>query len=72
MREKSLGIDPSVSIIKYRFDEGNVHKCRVPINSYKQTTINTTWDNAVVYTFRPGYKILWNYDDEDKKEARYR
>ena len=65
---KKLGIDPSVSIIKYRFDEGNVHKCRVPINSYKQTTINTTWDNAVVYTFRPGYKILWNYDDEDKKK----
>jgi len=65
---KKIGIDPAISIIKYRFDEGNPHKCRVPINSYKRTTVETSWDNAVIYTFKPGYKILWNYDDEDKKE----
>lgn len=62
---KRMGIDPTISIIKYKFDECNVFKCRLPINRYKRTTIQTAWENAIPQTFRPGYRVTWNYDGED-------
>lgn len=61
---KTIGIDPNISIIKYMFDEANPYKQRLPINRYKRTTINTAWENATPFTFKPGYRIVWNYDGE--------
>lgn len=63
---KKLGMDPSVSIIKYDLNENNNYKKMVPINSYKRTSLITSWDNAVPFVFKPGYKIMWHYDDENK------
>jgi len=66
---KKIGIDPSVSIIKYAFNDGNNYHKLTPMNSYKRTLMTTTWDNAVPFTFKPGFKIMWHYDDENP-EAR--
>lgn len=62
--KKRLGIAPDVTFVKYAFDESNPYKTRVPINRYQRTVIQTAWENAVPFTFKPGYKILWNYDSE--------
>ena len=63
--KKSLGIDPKATIIKYHFNEANTFKYNAPLQAYKRTVITTAWDNAVINTFKPGYKIMWNYDGED-------
>jgi hypothetical protein len=66
---KKIGIDPSVSIIKYALNDNNNYHKLTPMNSYKRTMATTTWDNAVPFTFKPGFKIMWHYDGENS-EAR--
>lgn len=61
---KRIGIDPNITIAKYVFDQCNTYRNRLPINRYKRSVLQTAWENAIPYTFKPGYKVIWNYDGE--------
>lgn len=61
-----IGITSTKSQISYVEDKSNIFTVQSLLNSYKRTIAGFTWNNAVPFTFRPGYRICFHYDGEDE------
>ena len=65
-QNKELGMTSTLANVQYVDDKSNIFTLQSMLNSYKRNTAGFVWNNAVPFTFRPGYRICYHYDGEDE------
>lgn len=61
-----IGMTSTQANINYVDDKSNTFVVQSSIYNYMRTIAGFEWNNAVPFTFRPGYRICYHYDGEDE------
>ncbi len=59
------GISEDVYSERFQFDDANSYKYKSELYGFRRTILATSWQNAVLTIFKPGYLLHWHYDGED-------
>ena len=65
-QNKHIGMTSTQANVKYIDDKSNVFTIQSGIYSYMRNLAGFEWNDAVPFTFRPGYRICYHYDGEDE------
>lgn len=63
-----IGITSTKSNLVYEDSMSNPFKIQSKLYSYRRSLAAFTWNAAIPFTFRPGYRICYHYDGEDETE----
>lgn len=65
-QNKELGTTSTMANVQYVDDKSNIYAIQSKLNSYRRNLAGFEWNDAVPFTFRPGYRICYHYDGEDE------
>lgn len=63
-----IGITSTKANLVYEDSMSNPFKIQSNLYMYRRSLASFTWNAAVPFTFRPGYRICYHYDGEDETE----
>ena len=69
-QNRHIGITSTQANVQYVDDKSNMYTIQSSIYSYLRTVAGFEWNNAVPFTFRPGYRIYYHYDGEDQTRRK--
>lgn len=61
-----IGITSTKANLVYEDSMSNPFKIQSRLYSYRRSLASFTWNAAIPFTFRPGYRICYHYDGEDE------
>lgn len=61
-----IGITSTKSNLQYMDTKSNPFTIQSALNSYRRSIAIFSWNAAIPFTFRPGYRICCHYDGEDE------
>ena len=50
--------------VKFMFGKENISDCRTSLSSIQGTLTSITWDHAVPFIIKPGWKLVYHYDGD--------